>query len=321
MQALSASPGRGRHPLPPWQWVLSGRLPACDLTFPTCKRKVKSPARNASAGPQAQSQRSGMAVSFLSRTSNTSSISGILSLANNRTSYLTGTQVGPFTRLEVREPELGREEVSTLLPSSTGFGLRGSDVLCQLLNSAVTTRAQTDRVWVKARAAFRHDRPRGRAAGGGPLVGGSAAAKTASLPAPPRCVCRCRVLGVSTAQLPPRPRARRRSQADGAKAASAGPACAGRKTSPRSRSGRPGSSRRRGREASHWQPPWADETRDKGAWRWGLRPAPSASPSAPGIGPSLGSGARAEPARTAPWTHPVGIREQMAPRVGRRPHD
>lgn len=167
VQALSASPGRGRHPLPPWQWVLSGRLPACDLTFPTCKRKVKSPARNGSAGPQAQSQSSGMAVSFLSRTSNTSSISGILSLANNRTSYLTGTQVGPFTRLEVREPELGREEVSTLLPSSTGFGLRGSDVLCQLLNSAVTTRAQTDRVWVKARAAFRHDRPRGQTAGCG----------------------------------------------------------------------------------------------------------------------------------------------------------
>lgn len=153
------------------------------------------------------------------------------------------------------------------------------------------------------------------------MVGGSAAAKTASLPAPPRCVCRCRVLGVSTAQLPPHPRARRRSQADGAKAASAGPACAGRKTSPRSRSGRPGSSRRRGREGSHWQPPWADETRDKGAWRWGLRPAPSASPSAPGIGPSLGSGVRAEPARTAPWTRLVGIREQMAPRVGRRPHD
>lgn len=166
VQALSASPGRGRHPHPPWQWVLSGRLPACDLTFPTCKRKVKSPARNASAGPQAQSQRSGMAVSFLSRTSNTSSISGILSLANNRTSYLTGTQVGPFTRLEVREPELGREEVSTLLPSSTGFGLRGSDVLCQLLNSAVTTRAQTDRVWVKARAAFRPTQPSARTDGG-----------------------------------------------------------------------------------------------------------------------------------------------------------
>lgn len=120
VQTLSASPGHGLRPRPPWQWVLNGRLPACDLTFPICKCKIKSPA-HVSAQPQAQSKSSEIAALSLSRTNNANSISGILSLAynDNRTSYLMGTRMVSSQGWKYVELELGTEEVSKLLPSST----------------------------------------------------------------------------------------------------------------------------------------------------------------------------------------------------------
>lgn len=134
-QALSAGPGRGLRPLPPWQWIPNGWLPACDLTFPICKCKIKGPVHGTeSAQPQAQSKRSEMAVLSLLRTNNTNSISGILPLANddNRVPYLVGHGWFPLQGWKYVEwswVERRSVNFSRPAPGSKWFRLRGSDVL------------------------------------------------------------------------------------------------------------------------------------------------------------------------------------------------